>query len=164
MFRLLVADLDSPSYFIATMAVKFGYFEEEGIATELARLWSRERARPSCATKRCTSLAPPAIAALLCHPLLLTPDNPRAHCAWHRAEQAEYQHEWPVQESLRQWAEKRNEAHCVAEQCAPQDAIAYVPPGKDAVEHAGEQRRNKPDHVGQRYQANLVIVENRGGS
>ena len=37
MLRLCVADLDSPSYFIATAAIELGFFEEEGIAIELER-------------------------------------------------------------------------------------------------------------------------------
>ncbi|HEY7244549.1 MAG TPA: ABC transporter substrate-binding protein [Xanthobacteraceae bacterium] len=35
MFRLLVADLDSPSYFVASAAVDLGFFEQEGIDVEL---------------------------------------------------------------------------------------------------------------------------------
>jgi len=35
MFRLLVADLDSPSYFVATAAVELGFFKREGIDIEL---------------------------------------------------------------------------------------------------------------------------------
>jgi ABC-type nitrate/sulfonate/bicarbonate transport system substrate-binding protein len=34
-FRLCVADLDSPSYFVATAAVELGFFKEEGIDIEL---------------------------------------------------------------------------------------------------------------------------------
>jgi NitT/TauT family transport system substrate-binding protein len=37
MFRLLVADLDSPSYFVATAAVELGCFKQEGIDVELMR-------------------------------------------------------------------------------------------------------------------------------
>src|SRR5690349_13410569 len=35
MLRLMVADVDSPSYFVATAAVELGFFKEEGIETEL---------------------------------------------------------------------------------------------------------------------------------
>lgn len=35
MYRLLVADLDSPSYFVATAACELGFFAEEGIDIEL---------------------------------------------------------------------------------------------------------------------------------
>ncbi len=35
MFRLQVADLDSPSYFVATAAVELGYFKSQGVDTEL---------------------------------------------------------------------------------------------------------------------------------
>ncbi len=35
MFRLAVADLDSPSYFVAAAAVELGFFREEGVETEL---------------------------------------------------------------------------------------------------------------------------------
>lgn len=35
MFRLLVADLDSPSYFVATAAAELGFFKQEGIDIEL---------------------------------------------------------------------------------------------------------------------------------
>jgi len=34
MYRLMVADYDSPSYFVATAAVKLGFFEQEGIDVE----------------------------------------------------------------------------------------------------------------------------------
>jgi NitT/TauT family transport system substrate-binding protein len=37
MFRLAVADLDSPSYFVATAAVELGFFKQEGIDAELER-------------------------------------------------------------------------------------------------------------------------------
>ncbi len=39
MFRLAVADLDSPSYFVATAAVELGFFKEEGIDIELDRAY-----------------------------------------------------------------------------------------------------------------------------
>jgi ABC-type nitrate/sulfonate/bicarbonate transport system substrate-binding protein len=39
MFRLVVADLDSPSYFVATAAVELGFFQEEGIEAELVRAY-----------------------------------------------------------------------------------------------------------------------------
>lgn len=39
MYRLVVADLDSPSYFMATAAVELGYFREEGIDAELERAY-----------------------------------------------------------------------------------------------------------------------------
>ena len=39
MYRLVVADLDSPSYFVATAAVELGYFREEGIDAELERAY-----------------------------------------------------------------------------------------------------------------------------
>jgi NitT/TauT family transport system substrate-binding protein len=42
MFRLLVADLDSPSYFVATAAVELGYFKEEGIDVDLVREYGGE--------------------------------------------------------------------------------------------------------------------------
>jgi ABC-type nitrate/sulfonate/bicarbonate transport system substrate-binding protein len=37
MFKLSVADLDSPSYFVATAAVELGFFREEGVDVELIR-------------------------------------------------------------------------------------------------------------------------------
>jgi NitT/TauT family transport system substrate-binding protein len=37
MFKLSVADLDSPSYFVATAAVELGFFRDEGIDVELMR-------------------------------------------------------------------------------------------------------------------------------
>jgi ABC-type nitrate/sulfonate/bicarbonate transport system substrate-binding protein len=37
MYRLCVADLDSPSYFVATAAVELGFFKDEGIAIEVER-------------------------------------------------------------------------------------------------------------------------------
>src|SRR6478672_2801716 len=35
MFRLMVADVDSPSYFVATAAADLGFFREEGVDIEL---------------------------------------------------------------------------------------------------------------------------------
>ena len=35
MFKLSVADLDSPSYFVAAAAVDLGFFKQEGVDTEL---------------------------------------------------------------------------------------------------------------------------------
>ena len=37
MFRLMVADLDSPSYFVAVAASELGFFKQEGIDIELER-------------------------------------------------------------------------------------------------------------------------------
>ena len=37
MFRLMVGDLDSPSYFVATAAVELGFFKQEGVDIELER-------------------------------------------------------------------------------------------------------------------------------
>lgn len=39
MYRLVVADLDSPSYFVATAAVELGFFKEEGIDAEVVRAY-----------------------------------------------------------------------------------------------------------------------------
>src|SRR5580658_7101911 len=39
MFRLTVADLDSPSYFVATAAVELGFFKEEGIDIAVERAY-----------------------------------------------------------------------------------------------------------------------------
>jgi NitT/TauT family transport system substrate-binding protein len=39
MFRLMVADFDSPSYFVAIAAVELGFFKREGIAVELERTY-----------------------------------------------------------------------------------------------------------------------------
>ncbi len=39
MFRLSVADLDSPSYFVATAAVELGFFQQEGIEAEVVRAY-----------------------------------------------------------------------------------------------------------------------------
>ena len=39
MYRLVVVDLDSPSYFVATAAVELGFFREEGINAELERAY-----------------------------------------------------------------------------------------------------------------------------
>jgi NitT/TauT family transport system substrate-binding protein len=39
MYRLVVADLDSPSYFVATAAVELGYFREDGIDAEVERTY-----------------------------------------------------------------------------------------------------------------------------
>ena len=43
MFKLLVADLDSPSYFVATAAAELGCFKEEGIEVELVRDYGAEK-------------------------------------------------------------------------------------------------------------------------
>jgi NitT/TauT family transport system substrate-binding protein len=37
MFRLMVGDLDSPSYFVATAAAELGFFKQEGVDIELER-------------------------------------------------------------------------------------------------------------------------------
>jgi NitT/TauT family transport system substrate-binding protein len=37
MYRLMVADLDSPSYFVAAAAVELGFFKQEGVDAELVR-------------------------------------------------------------------------------------------------------------------------------
>ena len=34
MYRMMVADYDSPSYFVATAAVKLGFFKKEGVDVE----------------------------------------------------------------------------------------------------------------------------------
>lgn len=34
MYRLMVADVDSPSYFVATAAVVLGFFKKEGVDVE----------------------------------------------------------------------------------------------------------------------------------
>jgi NitT/TauT family transport system substrate-binding protein len=39
MYRLVVADLDSPSYFVATAAVELGFFREEGIDAKVERAY-----------------------------------------------------------------------------------------------------------------------------
>jgi NitT/TauT family transport system substrate-binding protein len=39
MFRLMVADLDSPSYFVAVAAAELGFFKREGIDIELERTY-----------------------------------------------------------------------------------------------------------------------------
>jgi len=39
MFRLMVADLDSPSYFVAVAAAELGFFKREGIDIELERIY-----------------------------------------------------------------------------------------------------------------------------
>jgi len=39
MFRLSVADLDSPSYFVATAAAELGFFKQEGIDVTLERIF-----------------------------------------------------------------------------------------------------------------------------
>ena len=39
MFRLMVGDLDSPSYFVATAAVELGFFKQEGVDIELERIY-----------------------------------------------------------------------------------------------------------------------------
>jgi NitT/TauT family transport system substrate-binding protein len=39
MYRLVVADLDSPSYFVATAAVELGFFRQEGIDAEVERAY-----------------------------------------------------------------------------------------------------------------------------
>ena len=39
MFRLVVADLDSPSYFVAVAAAELGFFKQEGIDIELERVY-----------------------------------------------------------------------------------------------------------------------------
>jgi NitT/TauT family transport system substrate-binding protein len=43
MFKLSVADLDSPSYFVATAAAELGCFKQEGIDVELVRDYGSEK-------------------------------------------------------------------------------------------------------------------------
>jgi NitT/TauT family transport system substrate-binding protein len=43
MYRLLVADLDSPSYFVATAAVELGCFKQEGVDVELVRDYGADK-------------------------------------------------------------------------------------------------------------------------
>jgi ABC-type nitrate/sulfonate/bicarbonate transport system substrate-binding protein len=42
MFRLVVADLDSPSYFVATAAVELGFFKQEGVDVEIEPVFGAE--------------------------------------------------------------------------------------------------------------------------
>jgi len=42
MFRLAVADVDSPSYFVATAAANLGFFKQEGIDLELELMYGAE--------------------------------------------------------------------------------------------------------------------------
>ena len=44
MFRLMVADFDSPSYFVAIAAVELGFFKQEGIDIELERTYGAHNA------------------------------------------------------------------------------------------------------------------------
>jgi len=44
MFRLMVADLDSPSYFVAVAAAELGFFKQEGIDIELERAYGAHSA------------------------------------------------------------------------------------------------------------------------
>ena len=39
MYRLMVADVDSPSYFVATAAAKLGFFAQEGIDVEFEAVY-----------------------------------------------------------------------------------------------------------------------------
>jgi hypothetical protein len=39
MFRLMVADFDSPSYFVAIAAVELGFFKRKSIDIELERTY-----------------------------------------------------------------------------------------------------------------------------
>src|ERR1700739_975748 len=39
MLRLAVADLDSPSYFVATAAAELGFFQQEGVDVELEHVF-----------------------------------------------------------------------------------------------------------------------------
>ncbi len=43
MFRLMVADLDSPSYFVAVAAAELGFFKHEGIDIELERTYGAHK-------------------------------------------------------------------------------------------------------------------------
>ncbi len=43
MYRLLVADLDSPSYFVATAAVELGCYKQEGVDVELVHDYGAEK-------------------------------------------------------------------------------------------------------------------------
>ena len=44
MFRLMVGDLDSPSYFVAVAAAELGFFKQEGVDVELERTYGAHQA------------------------------------------------------------------------------------------------------------------------
>ena len=70
MFRLMVADFDSPSYFVAIAAVELGFFKQEGIDIELERQrdefslctskFESRSPQPCSRSRRCVSRYSPA--------------------------------------------------------------------------------------------------------
>ena len=43
MLRLMVADVDLPSYFVATAAVELGFFREEGLDVEFEMVYGAKK-------------------------------------------------------------------------------------------------------------------------
>src|ERR1700749_3095053 len=68
MFRLLVADLDSPSYFVATAAAELGCFKQEGIDVELVRDYGAEKGPDLLSDGMVHFLAGPAYVAIRAFP------------------------------------------------------------------------------------------------
>jgi ABC-type nitrate/sulfonate/bicarbonate transport system substrate-binding protein len=63
MFKLMVADLDSPSYFVAIAAAELGFFKQEGVDIELERSYGAHHAPPRLRDGTLHFLGGPAYAA-----------------------------------------------------------------------------------------------------
>ena len=68
MLRLMVADLDSPSYFVATAAVELGFFKAEGIDTELELVYGARSGPERLREKTLHFFGGPAYAATRAFP------------------------------------------------------------------------------------------------
>jgi hypothetical protein len=68
MFRLMVADLDSPSYFVAVAAVELGFFKHEGIDIELERTYGAHNGAERLRDGTLHFFGGPAYAATLTFP------------------------------------------------------------------------------------------------
>jgi NitT/TauT family transport system substrate-binding protein len=68
MFRLRVADFDSPSYFVAIAAVELGFFKQEGIDIELERTYGAHNGAESLRDGTLHFLGGPAYAATQAFP------------------------------------------------------------------------------------------------
>jgi len=68
MFRLMVADLDSPSYFVAVAAAELGFFKQEGVDIELERSYGAHNGAQRLRDRTLHFYGGPAYAAVSAFP------------------------------------------------------------------------------------------------
>src|SRR5215472_12253706 len=68
MFRLMVGDLDSPSYFVAVAAAELGFFKQEGVEVELERTYGAHNAAQHLRDGKIHFFGGPAYAATQAFP------------------------------------------------------------------------------------------------